>query len=50
MSWGHAAIGNAEWTGVKLSDLLKKLGVNESSKALHVQVKFIIINQIFFTF
>ncbi|XP_073998352.1 sulfite oxidase isoform X2 [Rhodnius prolixus] len=37
LSWGHAAIGNAEWTGVKLSDLLKKLGVNESSKALHVQ-------------
>jgi len=25
--WGNGAVGNAKWTGVKLSDLLKKAGV-----------------------
>ncbi|KAK7497145.1 hypothetical protein BaRGS_00011675 [Batillaria attramentaria] len=28
LNWGAAAIGNAEWSGVRLSDLLKQCGVN----------------------
>ena len=34
--WGNGAIGNALWTGIKLSDLLKRAGV----KAGAVQVRF----------
>lgn len=37
LSWGTAAIGNAEWSGVKLSDVLKKMGV-ESDEYRHVHV------------
>nr|KAG5706776.1 hypothetical protein BaRGS_007279 [Batillaria attramentaria] len=28
LNWGAAAIGNAEWSGVRLSDLLKQCGIN----------------------
>ena len=34
--WGHGAVGNAKWTGVRLTDLLKKAGV----KAGAVDVTF----------
>ncbi|KAL1122967.1 hypothetical protein AAG570_003291 [Ranatra chinensis] len=37
LNWGHAAIGNATWTGVKLCDLLKHLGLKDDTTALHVQ-------------
>jgi sulfite oxidase len=30
--WGPAAIGNAEWSGVRLSDVLKKAGVKPNAK------------------
>ena len=34
--WGNGAMGNAWWTGVKLSDLLKRAGVKSNA----VQVRF----------
>ena len=34
--WGNGAMGNAQWTGVRLSDLLKRAGVKSSA----VQVRF----------
>lgn len=34
--WGHGAVGNARWTGVRLKDILNKAGV----KAQSVQVTF----------
>lgn len=37
LSWGAAAVGNAVWSGARLSDVLKKLGV-ESDEKRHVQV------------
>lgn len=30
--WGEGAIGNANWTGIRLADLLKKAGIRESAK------------------
>jgi sulfite oxidase len=33
LSWGTAAISNAEWTGVKLVDVLKYVGVKEEDVA-----------------
>ncbi|XP_059611744.1 sulfite oxidase, mitochondrial isoform X2 [Phlebotomus argentipes] len=33
--WGPSAVGNAEWTGVKLCDILNKLGV-KSDEVRHV--------------
>lgn len=38
LNWGPGAIGNATWTGVKLTDILKLAGVNENSNFEHVQV------------
>ncbi len=32
MQWREGAIGNAQWSGARLSDLLKKAGVRESAK------------------
>lgn len=29
--WGNGAVGNAKWTGVRLSDLLKKAGVKDGA-------------------
>src|SRR4051794_23402871 len=29
--WGNGAVGNAKWTGVRLSDLLKKAGVKKGA-------------------
>jgi sulfite dehydrogenase len=34
--WGHGAVGNARWTGVRLADLLKKAGVKDGA----VEVSF----------
>ncbi|XP_032663674.1 probable sulfite oxidase, mitochondrial [Odontomachus brunneus] len=36
LSWDAGAIGNAQWTGVRLCDLLKDLGVNEDAFS-HIQ-------------
>lgn len=33
--WGHGAMGNAKWTGVRVRDLLEKAGVNRD--AVHVR-------------
>lgn len=39
LSWNAAAIGNATWSGVKLRDVLKDVGINEDSEGyIHVQV------------
>ncbi|XP_051865408.1 sulfite oxidase, mitochondrial isoform X2 [Pristis pectinata] len=37
LNWGSAAIGNAKWTGAKLSDVLKYAGLPENTDAKHVQ-------------
>ncbi|XP_050293036.1 sulfite oxidase-like [Anthonomus grandis grandis] len=38
LSWGPCAIGNAEWTGVRLRDLLKEVGITEDEETYkHVQ-------------
>lgn len=37
LNWGHAVIGNATWSGVKLRDLLLRLGVPEGAEGYHVQ-------------
>ncbi|KAK7086564.1 hypothetical protein SK128_028013 [Halocaridina rubra] len=38
LSWGQAAIGNAVWSGAKLCDVLKDMGITEeTTQALHVQ-------------
>ena len=34
--WGHGAMGNAMWTGVRLRDLLRKAGMNPEA----IQVRF----------
>lgn len=36
LSWGAAAVGNATWSGARLSDVLKKMGV-ESDEQKHIQ-------------
>lgn len=39
LSWGHAAVGNATWTGARLSDVLRAAGYDErSAKGKHVCV------------
>lgn len=37
LSWSSAAVGNATWSGAKLCDILKEMGV-ESDENLHVHV------------
>jgi DMSO/TMAO reductase YedYZ molybdopterin-dependent catalytic subunit len=34
VQWGHGAVGNARWTGVRLRDVLKKAGVKPQGKYL----------------
>lgn len=36
LNWGAAAVGNAEWSGARLCDVLKSLGV-ETNESWHVQ-------------
>jgi DMSO/TMAO reductase YedYZ molybdopterin-dependent catalytic subunit len=35
IQWGHGAVGNAKWTGVRVRDLLKHAGVRASARHLH---------------
>ncbi|CAH0386283.1 unnamed protein product [Bemisia tabaci] len=38
LSWGHAAIGNATWSGARLHEVLRSLGIDETSPNIeHVQ-------------
>lgn len=37
LSWGPAAVGNAVWSGTRLCDILKSLGI-ESDEKRHVHV------------
>lgn len=37
LSWGAAAVGNAVWSGTRLCDILKEMGI-ESDEKRHVQV------------
>lgn len=37
LSWGPAAVGNAQWSGPKLCDILRKLNIT-SDEARHVHV------------
>ena len=32
LQWGHGAVGNARWRGVRLADVLKRAGVKPSAK------------------
>jgi DMSO/TMAO reductase YedYZ molybdopterin-dependent catalytic subunit len=36
IQWGRGAVGNAEWTGPRLSDVLKLAGVNTGAKFLEI--------------
>ena len=36
IQWGRGAVGNAEWTGPRLSDVLKLAGVDPSAKFLEI--------------
>lgn len=39
LSWGQAAIGNATWSGARLCDVLRDMGIEDGkTDALHVQV------------
>lgn len=41
LSWGHAAIGNATWSGARLHEVLRSLGIDETSPNIeHVQVSW----------
>ncbi|XP_025831817.1 probable sulfite oxidase, mitochondrial [Agrilus planipennis] len=37
LSWGVGALGNAEWSGVLLRDVLISMGIDENSNFQHVQ-------------
>ncbi|XP_053681215.1 sulfite oxidase, mitochondrial [Anopheles nili] len=37
LPWGAAAVGNAEWSGAKLCDVLRDMGVREGDDEGHVQ-------------
>ncbi|KAJ8920501.1 hypothetical protein NQ315_005370 [Exocentrus adspersus] len=37
LNWGPGAVGTATWTGVRLSDILRTVGVNEDDGYKHVQ-------------
>ncbi|HEY2843865.1 MAG TPA: sulfite oxidase [Bryobacteraceae bacterium] len=34
MQWGHGAVGNARWRGVRLADVLKRAGLKTSARAI----------------
>ena len=36
IQWGRGAVGNAEWTGPRLSDVLKLAGMNSAAKFLEI--------------
>ena len=35
LSWGKGAVGNARWTGVRVSDLLERAGLKAGARHLH---------------
>ena len=35
VQWGHGAVGNARWTGVRVRDLLDKAGLKATARHLH---------------
>lgn len=37
LSWGHAAIANATWSGARLVDVLRYCGLHDEGKIEHVQ-------------
>ena len=42
LSWGQAAIGNATWSGARLCDVLKDMGIKDGkTDALHIQVVYV---------
>lgn len=41
LSWDVSAVGNATWTGARLCDVLKDLGIKEEAFS-HIQVNFLI--------
>lgn len=43
LSWGTAAVGNAIWSGPKLCEILKDLGI-ESDENRHVHVIIVVYN------
>lgn len=44
LSWGAAAVGNAEWSGPKLCDVLREMGI-ESDEVRHVHVRAVKYNK-----
>jgi sulfite oxidase len=36
VAWGRGALGNAEWTGVRLADLLDRAGVKAEARHVHL--------------
>lgn len=43
INWNVGAVGNATWTGARLYDVLRDLGINEDAFD-HVQVSYLIKN------
>ncbi|HEV8231898.1 MAG TPA: sulfite oxidase [Thermoanaerobaculia bacterium] len=37
VQWGHGAVGNARWTGVRVRDLLEKAGLKARAMHLHTE-------------
>ena len=37
VGWGQGAVGNAEWTGVRLRDLLERAGLAKGAKHVHLR-------------
>jgi len=35
VQWGHGAVGNARWTGVRVKDLLERAGLRDSARHVH---------------
>lgn len=44
LSWGTAAVGNAVWSGPRLCDILKEMGI-ESNETQHVHVSITCVCQ-----
>ncbi len=34
LQWGHGGVGNGRWRGVRLADVLRRVGVNESAREI----------------
>lgn len=51
LEWGPASTGNAVWSGARLTDVLKLMGINDETEGFsHVKVsvskeKYLIINK-----